>query len=214
MPTGPTLLTFVAASLALILVPGPNLLYIVTLSASHGRKIGLASAFGVETGTLIHVAAAALGLSALLASSALALDAVKYAGAAYLIYLGIRTLRSKDAPESVEQRPEGRSVAKSYLQGVLVNTLNPKVALFFLAFLPQFVDPDRGAVASQILVFGSVFFAIALSCDILYAVTASSLGGWLRGRSSVARRQRYIVGGVYLALAAATLATSPDRGGE
>ena len=186
-----------------MVVPGPNLIYIVTRGASQGRRAGLASALGVETGTLIHIAAAALGLSALLASSATAFEFVRYAGAAYLLYLGVRTLRSRNGsrPE-VGGAPEP-ALGRAYAEGVLVNVLNPKVALFFLAFLPQFVDPGRGATTVQVLVLGAVFFAIALTLDLLYVLAASLLGARLGSRPDLLRR---VSGGVYIALAAAAVA--------
>jgi threonine/homoserine/homoserine lactone efflux protein len=141
MPESGTFLVFVLSALALVLVPGPNVIYIVTRGVDQGRRAGLASACGVETATLVHVAAAAAGLSALLASSAAASEVVRYAGAAYLAYLGVRTLLSDDGIGSGDSPPPAR-LARVYTEGFLVNLLNPKVALFFLAFLPQFVDPE------------------------------------------------------------------------
>lgn len=206
-----TLLVFSTAALALILVPGPNVLYVVTRSISQGRRAGLVSALGIETGTFIHIAAAALGLSALLASSALAMNAVKYLGAAYLIYLGIRAMMDDDEMRFDRPRQEKR-LGRLYLHGVLINTLNVKVALFFLAFLPQFVDPARGAVVTQIMVLGGIFFVLGCIVDVLYALAAGSLGGWLRRRRSFARRQRYVTGAVYLALGAVAAFANVDRG--
>ncbi len=204
MPEPATVLLFAAATVLLVVVPGPNLVYIVTRGASQGRRVGLASAMGVETGTLIHIAAAALGLSALLASSAAAFEVVRYGGAAYLLYLGVRTLRAKDAgePAAVASQP---ALGRVYAEGVLVNVLNPKVALFFLAFLPQFVDPSAGGAAGQVLVLGAVFFPIALVLDLLYAQAASLLGARLGARPTLVRRTS---GGIYIALAVAALAGS------
>src|SRR5581483_2126472 len=144
MPTATTIALFLVAGLGLVLIPGPNIIYIVTRSVDQGRRAGLVSALGVEMATLVHVTAAAFGLSALLLSSALAFSVVKYVGAAYLIYLGIRTLLTRDQhQETVVVEP--KSLSHIFFQGVLVNLLNPKTALFFFAFLPQFVDPARGA---------------------------------------------------------------------
>ena len=202
MPEPATLLLFAAATVLLVVVPGPNLVYIVTRGASQGRRVGLASAMGIETGTLIHIAAAALGLSALLASSAAAFEIVRYGGAAYLLYLGVRTLRARDegGPTAVASQP---ALGRVYAEGVLVNVLNPKVALFFLAFLPQFVDPSAGGATGQVLVLGAVFFAIALVLDLLYAQAASLLGARLGSRPTLVRRTS---GGIYIALAVAALA--------
>jgi threonine/homoserine/homoserine lactone efflux protein len=207
VPGTTNLLLFCAAGLALVLIPGPNHLFIVTRSVAQGRRAGFASALGVETGTLVHIGAAAVGLSALIASSALAFDVVRYLGAAYLILLGIRALRAEDAP-----LPD-RDVAWSkrvYLDGMLVNVLNPKVALFFLAFLPQFVDTAQPA-APQIVVLGLILGVMGLASDLLYAWVAGTLGGWLRRRPGVWRRQRQVAGGVYLLLGAAAALSGGRR---
>lgn len=194
-----TLLLFCVTAFALIITPGPNLIYIITRSAGQGRKAGLWSALGVDSGTLIHVAAAALGLSALLASSALAFNLIKYLGAAYLIYLGLRAWFSKREAQELAN-PEPASAARIYFQGMLTNVLNPKVALFFLAFLPQFADLSRGNVATQLLLLGVVFTLIGLGVDLVVALFASSAGDWLRRRSKAQQAQRWITGGVYMTL--------------
>ena len=150
MPDPSRLALFVGAALLLLVVPGPSVLYIVTQSVSHGRRAGMASVAGITTGTLVHIAAATIGLSALLASSALAFDVVKYLGAAYLIVVGIRRLAGLERSEQADV-PRSRSLGRLYRQGIVVNVLNPKTALFFLAFLPQFVDSARGAAWAQIL---------------------------------------------------------------
>ncbi len=210
MPDPATLLVFAAAAIALIAVPGPNLLYIGARSMSEGRRAGLVSVLGGESGTLLHVAAAAAGLSALVASSGVAFAFVKYAGAAYLIYLGVRTLLADDPPADAGPAAPV-SLARAYCQGVLVQLLNPKVALFFLAFLPQFVDPERGSVATQILVLGSVVAILGVTISSLYAVAAGAAGAQLRERSGFARRQRQLSGAVYLALGAAAALTGHRR---
>lgn len=198
-----TLLLFCVTALALILTPGPNQIYIVARSTSQGRRAGFLSVLGVETGTLFHVAAASLGLSAVLASSAVAFSVVKYAGAAYLIYLGIRTWRSKaDAPESAT--PGESSGRRIFAQGMLTNILNPKVALFFLAFLPQFVDVSRGHVTAQMLILGVVFTVMGLAVDLVVASLASSAGDWLRRRPGARRAHKWITGGVYVSLGLGT----------
>lgn len=210
MPDLPTLLVFALAAVALIAVPGPNLIYIAARSLSGGRRAGLASALGVETGTLVHVAAAAAGLSALLASSAVAFNVVKYLGAAYLVYLGVRTLLSRES-EVTEEGPGPASLGRTYRQAVLVQLLNPKVALFFLALLPQFVDPARGPIATQILVLGVVLAVLGLCISSLYAVAVAAAGGRLRGRAGLVRNQRYLTGAVYLSLGAAAALTGGRR---
>ena len=201
MPEPGTFLVFALSALALVLMPGPNVIYIVMRGVDQGRRAGLASALGVETATLVHVAAAAAGVSALLASSAAAFEVAGYAGAAYLAYLGVRTLLSDDGVGSGASPPPAR-LGRVYTEGFVVNLLNPKVALFFLAFLPQFVDPEAGSAAPQILALGAVLFAIGLTSDVVYALGAGSVGAWLRGRPALMRRRRWVTGGVYLALAA------------
>ena len=207
MPEHSTLLLFAASAAVLVLIPGPNLIYIVTRSVEGGRRAGVASMLGVEAATLVHIAAAAAGLSALLASSAVAFDVVRWAGVAYLVFLGIRALRARepDAPGPAESTVHGDR--RVFAEGMVVNLLNPKVSIFFLAFLPQFIHPDRGAAWTQVLVLGAVFVAIACVLDLLYVVAAGTLGGRLRGARATSR----IAGGVYLALAALSAATGGRR---
>ena len=207
MPDLGTLGLFALAAAALIAVPGPNLIYIATRSASEGRRAGLVSVLGVETGTAIFAIAAAAGLAAVLASSAVAFDVVKYAGAAYLVVLGVRALTaSGDGPDpDVEEAP---SLWDAYRQGVLVQLLNPKVALFFVAFLPQFTDPDRGSVATQILVLGAVLALLGACISSLYALGAAAAGSWLRERRTGPGRRRWFTGGVYISLGLAAAISS------
>ncbi|MEV0406232.1 LysE family translocator [Actinoallomurus sp. NPDC050550] len=201
-------LLFLLAALTLVAVPGPNHLYITTRSVGEGRRAGIASALGVETGTLVHVLAAAAGLSALVAASATAFGAVRYAGAAYLVYLAVRTLRRGD-DEGLVLEP--RPLRRVYLDGVLVNLFNPKVILFFLAFLPQFVDEQAGAVPVQIVVMGLVTALIGLASDFAYALAAGSLGHRLRGSRAFRRRQRYVTSAVYLGLGVLTAFAGPGH---
>jgi threonine/homoserine/homoserine lactone efflux protein len=197
MPEAHTFVVFALASLALIAVPGPAVIYIVTRSLSQGRSAGLVSMLGVEAGGLLHVAAAVVGLSALLASSAVAFNVVRYAGAAYLVYLGVRALLTQSTEEAAAERaPMGRR--RIFWHGVAVNVLNPKTALFFLAFLPQFIDPEAGSVALQAAVLGFTFVAIAAVSDGVYALLASKLGDRLRRGRVLAR----ISGGVFIGLGA------------
>src|ERR687891_954559 len=164
MPDSSTIAVFSAATLALLIVPGPSVIYVVTRSMDGGRTAGLVSVLGIHTGTLVHVAAAAFGLSALLMTSALAFNTVKYAGAAYLIYLGIRRLASSQ-PSFERTEVESASFLRIFGQGILVNALNPKTALFFFAFIPQFVDPSTGSVALQTLLLGCLFIGLGLLSD-------------------------------------------------
>jgi threonine/homoserine/homoserine lactone efflux protein len=207
VPTTSTLAVFCVAAIALIVVPGPAVTYIVTQSVDKGRRAGLLSALGVACGGLVHVAAAAIGLSALLASSAEAFTVVKLAGAAYLIVIGVRRMLGRDGAEDEDAEPVPTSNRRVFAQGALVNVLNPKTALFFLAFLPQFVDPELGSVGLQAAVLGTVFVAMAVISDCTYALAASALAGRL-GRSDRAKRMRRLVsGGIFVALGA-TAATA------
>jgi threonine/homoserine/homoserine lactone efflux protein len=196
-PDSTALWLFSAAALALLAIPGPAVLYIVVQSAEHGRRVGLASVAGIHLGTLVHVAAAAFGLSALIVASALAFSIVKYAGAAYLVYLGIRKLLERTEHTPVERRHE--PLRRAFTRGAVVNVLNPKTALFSLALLPQFVDADRGGVWSQAIVLGFAFVALGLVTDSLYALAAGTVGGLLRRRR---RSLRYGSAAVYIGLGA------------
>lgn len=200
MPTTGMLATFATATIVLVLLPGPNLMYIVGNGISGGRRAALASALGVELGTLVHVVGAAVGLSAILQSSAVAFSTVKYVGVAYLAYLGMQALRVRPSgsPGPGARRETAASIV---VRGLVVNVLNPKVSLFFLAFLPQFVDARRGSMTEQILILGAVFFTIALMIDLVYAAGSGSVGRWLSGRPRLFRRQERFAGLVYLGLA-------------
>jgi threonine/homoserine/homoserine lactone efflux protein len=202
---------FFAASLLLLVTPGPAVTYIVSRSIAEGRRSGFFSALGIAGGGLVHVAFAALGLSTLLASSALAFSVVKYAGAAYLIVLGLRTLLAP-SPVTEEAAPEETfSLRRAFWQGVLVNVLNPKTSLFFVAFLPQFVDPARGSVALQMSVLGLVFTALAMCTDTVWVLAAGGAGHWLRRHRGFLRSRRYVAGGVYLGLGVATAFAGPAK---
>ncbi|HEX7144853.1 MAG TPA: LysE family translocator [Gaiellaceae bacterium] len=196
-PDSTSLWLFGLAALALLAIPGPAVLYIVVQSADQGRRVGLASVAGVHLGTLVHVAAASAGLSAVIVASSVAFSAVKYAGAAYLIYLGVRKLLDRDAQTRVERTRE--PLRRAFARGTIVNALNPKTALFFLAFLPQFVAPDRGGVWSQALVLGFVFVGLGLVTDSLYALAAGTVAGLLRRKRDAVR---YGSGIVFIALGA------------
>ncbi len=210
IPEPHTLALFAAAAFLLAVVPGPAVVYIVTQSIDGGRVAGLASAAGIGTGGLVHVMFAAVGLSALLLRSAVAFEVVKYAGAAYLIVLGIRRLMTKDVepdPEVVHER----SLWRLYRQGVVVNVLNPKTALFFFAFLPQFVNPDAGRVGIQIALLGLVFVAVALVSDSMYALVAGTAGRWLKESRGYLSVQRWVSGTVFIGLGVVTALSGSRR---
>ena len=194
-PDSTSLWLFCVAALALLVIPGPAVLYIVVQSAEQGRRVGLASVAGVHLGTLVHVAAASAGLSALIVASSLAFSTVKYAGAAYLVYLGLRKLLGRE--DETDAPPRRESLRRAFVRGAIVNALNPKTALFFLALLPQFVETGRGGVWSQALVLGLVFIALGAVSDSLYALAAGTVSGLLRRKRSVVR---YGSGLVYTAL--------------
>ena len=199
-PSAASIGLFAVAATLLLLTPGPAVLYIVARSVEQGRVAGLASVFGITTGTLVHVLASTLGLSALLASSALAFALVKYAGAGYLIYMGVqRILRRAETPASPLKLPR-RSLGRLYRDGFIVNLLNPKTALFFLAFLPQFVEPARGAVPFQIAFLGLLFTLMGLTSDGLYALIAGTAGAWVKRHARYSEWERYVSGSVFIGL--------------
>ncbi len=210
MPSLSTAGLFCVAAVVLVAIPGPAVIYILTSSVSQGRAAGLVSALGIAAGGTVHVAAATVGISAVLASSAAAYSVVRYGGAAYLIYLGVQRLRHH-ATRATDARPPD-SHRRVFRQAVIVQSLNPKVALFFLALLPQFIDRARGPVWSQAAILGSIFLGVALIGDSLWAVTASAASAWLRRRPAAARRGDALAGGAYLALGA-TAALAGGRHG-
>ncbi|HEY9528453.1 MAG TPA: LysE family translocator [Anaerolineales bacterium] len=201
---------FLGATLALLLVPGPAVLYITARSANQGRLAGLVSVLAIETANFLQAVAATLGLSAILLSSALAFDVVKYLGAAYLIYLGIRKLLIREEEtENGDVKPE--SLSRIYWQGFMINLLNPKTALFYFAFLPQFVEPAKGNVTSQTLFLGAIFVGMAFITDSMYALLASSLAERLRGNRHYRKGQRYFAGLVYVGLGITTALTGSKK---
>ena len=206
-----SLAIFLLASLALLLAPGPAVLYVVARSVDQGRMAGIVSVLGISLGGWVHVMAAAVGLSALLVSSAVAFAVVKYLGAAYLIYLGVTTLMSPT--KQVDNTPIVKmSHAKIFQQGMIVNILNPKTALFFFTFIPQFVDPLRGSVAIQIIFLGSLFLLMAIVTDGIYAIVAGTLGQWLKTNQRFLQIQKYLSGSIYIFLGAATALSGGDSG--
>jgi threonine/homoserine/homoserine lactone efflux protein len=202
-PDPDRLALFVVAALALLLVPGPAVLYVVARSIQQGRRVGLASVLGIHVGTLVHIAAATAGLSALIVSSAVAFTAVKIAGAVYLVGLGLWTLFSR-SPETEIALGGERNLRRAFAQGIVVNVLNPKTALFFLAFLPQFVDPSSAHPALQVAFLGFLFAFLGLVTDSLWALAAGAAGGVLRHSRRFVRTQRYVAGTIYIGLGVAT----------
>jgi threonine/homoserine/homoserine lactone efflux protein len=211
MPTLSTTLAYCGAVIVLLVIPGPSVFYITTRSAAHGRRAGLVSVLGVHTGSVVHIVAAAAGLSALVVASAAPVTALKIAGGVYLVWLGVRTLRA-GRPADPSRAPLARSLRRLYLDGFVVNALNPKVALFFLALLPQFIDSQRAAIAPQILLLGAIFIVIGLCSDSVYALVAAYAGQRF-GRSARFLRGAQVGEGVFLVgLGVSTLAL-PHRGG-
>jgi threonine/homoserine/homoserine lactone efflux protein len=206
MPEPEVFAAFALASLALLIVPGPSVLYIVTRSMDQGRAAGLVSVLGIHTGSIVHVAAAALGLSAILASSALSYGVVKYAGAAYLIWLGIRTIR-EPGEERVTGTGRNHSLARIYVQGVVVNVLNPKTALFFLAFLPQFVDVSKGSIPVQVVILGVTFILLGFVSDGTYALVSARVSKALAARRRSGAVRRWLPGVTLIGLGVASAIT-------
>ena len=198
MPDLNSLISFAIASLALLVIPGPAVLYIINRSVSDGRSIGFAGVLGIELGTFMHVLAATAGLSAILAASPSAFNAVKYSGAVYLIFIGLRTLARR--PVIIDASASSMTKTQAFRQGFIINTLNPKVALFFLSFLPQFIDQDKSSNALQALTLGTVFVICGFFTDGIYSLTASSLREVLVNGKTLPFVQRYVAGVVFVVL--------------
>lgn len=197
-----TFLLFVLAALGLLLIPGPAVLYIVARSIEQGRRAGVLSAVSVGLGNLAQAIAASIGLSALIMSSSVVFSIIKFAGAAYLVYIGIRTLFSR--PAKINGESDARSMKRVASQGFIVALLNPKTALFFLAFLPQFIQPEHGNVAAQTLSLGITFVVLGIVTDSAYAILSGTLGSWLHKNLKFVRAQKYVSGGIYVALGIGT----------
>jgi threonine/homoserine/homoserine lactone efflux protein len=211
MPDSATLLAFAAAALIVLLIPGPGVLYVLARSLGQGQRAGLVSVLGLSAGAFVHVLAATVGLSAILLASATAFGVVKMLGAAYLIYLGVRALLARDPSHALETVP-ARSLRRLFTDGVVVSVLNPKIAVFFLAFLPHFADPSRGSVPQQIFLLGTLYVLLALCTDGAYALLASRLRGWFRGRLARGPLPRYASGAVYVGLGVSTALVDPHSG--
>jgi threonine/homoserine/homoserine lactone efflux protein len=203
MPGSASLLGFVAAALIILVIPGPGVFYILARSLGQGTRAGLASVLGLSAGALVHVAAATAGLSAILMTSATAFGVVKMLGAGYLIYLGLRTLLASGRGAGLTTALPAR-MSRVFADGVIVSLFNPKLALFFVAFLPQFVEPGRGPVPQQVLLLGLLYVLLALVTDGGYALLASSLRRWLGGRVMQGPLPQYVSGAMYLGLGVGT----------
>ena len=200
IPGAANLGLFVSAALVLLLIPGPAVVYVVARSIQQGRLAGFVSDLGIHAATLVHVLAAALGLSALLASSALAFGLVKYAGAAYLIWIGLKKIFGRAEIADLGAQANGHGHARLFRDGFVVNLLNPKTALFFLAFLPQFVDASRGHVAMQIAFLGLLFALLGFVSDGCYVLAAGAAGNWLKRSRSYVNLERYVSGVLFIGL--------------
>ena len=210
MPSLDTYLVFIATALALLAIPGPAVLYVVSRSVDQGRRAGLVSVLGITTGTLVHITAAAVGLSSLILASKTAFDAVRFVGAAYLIFLGVRRLLSKTEEESLDG-PSAHSLRRIYAQGVVVNLLNPKTIVFIFAFIPQFVDTSQPHVGRQIFALGLTFATLGLMSDSLYALAAGTVADKLRGSRRMATFERWFGGSILVGLGVAAALVAPHR---
>ena len=194
---------FIAGAFIIIVIPGPNILYLIARSIHQGRMAGFVSVLGIEAATLVHICAATLGLTSLLLSSAIAFTIVKYAGAAYLVYLGVRKLFERQEERREELSADG-GLKQVFIQGFIVNLLNPKTAMFFLAFLPQFVDAGRGSAAVQILSFGLILVLLATVVEVAYVLLSNQLRSWLKGNQRLQGSSRYLAGSAYIGLGLTT----------
>jgi threonine/homoserine/homoserine lactone efflux protein len=210
VPSLDAYLVFIATALALLAIPGPAVLYVVSRSVDQGRRAGLVSVLGITTGTLVHITAAAVGLSSLILASKTAFDAVRFVGAAYLIFLGVRRLLSKTEEEALDG-PSPHSLRRIYAQGVLVNLLNPKTIVFIFAFIPQFVDVSQPHVGRQIFALGLTFALLGLTTDSLYALAAGTVADKLRGSRRMATFERWFGGSILVGLGVAAALVAPHR---
>lgn len=213
MPSLSTLPVFIAASIVLLVIPGPAVLFIVARSGSQGRRAGLVSVLGVHTASIVHVLAAVAGLSAVVVASSIAFTAVKVVGGLYLIVLGVKSLRSARRSADIVA-PIVRPAKRLFAEAFVVSLLNPKVALFFLAFLPQFVQRGHGPIWTQTLVLGAIYILLGLCSDSVYAMIGARLGTRLSGRAARLRATRYAEGGILVGLGVLTLALPHRRTGK
>jgi threonine/homoserine/homoserine lactone efflux protein len=210
MPSLSTYAIFIVTCLALLAIPGPAVLYVVSRSIDQGKRAGFASVLGITTGTVVHVTMATIGLSSLILASRVAFDAVRYVGAAYLAYLGVRRLLTRKAGGGLEERPP-RTARELYRQGLIVNLLNPKTIVFIFAFIPQFVDVGAGHVSLQIMLLGLTFAGLGLASDSLYAFVAGTVADRLRGTPLIDRVERWFGGSVLIGLGITAALVAPHR---
>jgi threonine/homoserine/homoserine lactone efflux protein len=210
VPSLSTYAVFLATAMALLAIPGPAVLYVVTRSIEMGRAGGVASVAGITTGTIVHVGLATAGLSSLILASKTAFDAVKYVGAAYLIVLGVRRLLTR-SEDRVQEEAVPRTRRRAYTQGVVVNLTNPKTIVFIFAFIPQFVDAGARHVWLQVLVFGLSFALLGFLSDNVYALAAGAVADRLRGSRKIARFERWFGGSILIGLGIAAAAWTPSR---
>lgn len=194
-----TLIAYIAIVLGFVFIPGPATLLTVARATSSGTRVGIATGAGIAAGDVIHTFMAIVGISAIIATSALLFSIIKYVGAAYLVYLGIRAMLER-APSAVAPQTLPISARSAFRQAVLAEVLNPKTALFFLAFLPQFVRPENGSVMLQLTILGAVFVLLGLMSTLIFAIGAGGLGNFLRRNPTVLKWQGKAVGGIYCAL--------------
>lgn len=202
MPSVENFLLFIVASVLLVLTPGPNLLYLVSRTLCQGRIAGLVSLAGTTTGFVVHIVAASLGLSAVFLAVPVAYDALRWVGAAYLVYLAWDSVRSRDGGLFAPRTLPAAAPAKLFRMGLFTSILNPKVALFYLALFPQFIDPSRGSVLGQSLVLGATQIVIAVIGDTMFVLAAAWIARWLATRPLWAAAQRWVLAGVFVAIAA------------
>ncbi|GED31608.1 LysE family translocator [Brevibacillus centrosporus] len=208
-----TIWLFVVAALAMLIIPGPAVFYIMARSINQGKRAGVISVLGVSLGGAVHVVAGALGVSAILMTSATAFTIVKYVGAAYLIYLGCKTLFNRNEAEAAETEEEAPAVnlKKILYQSALVEIMNPKTALFFLAFFPQFISPAAGSVPAQFIGLGILFLVLAFLSDGSYALLAAHIRKRMKGSKVGARLQNRITGWIYISLGVFSAFASPGK---
>ncbi len=194
-----TLITYMVILLGFVFIPGPALLLTLARSTSSGSKVGLATGFGIAVGDLVHTFLAVAGISSLILASALLFNVIKYLGAAYLIYLGVKAILEKSDPKILGTL-KAINIRDAFRQAVILEVLNPKSAMFFLAFLPQFVNPENGMVAMQLVTLGVLFVLMSLISTVVVAISAGRVGHFLRKNPSVMRWQNKVVGGIYCSL--------------
>lgn len=194
-----TLITYVAIVVGFVFIPGPATVLTVARATSSGTRVGLATGLGIAVGDIIHTALAVLGISAIILASAFLFSLIKYLGAAYLVYLGLRAIFEKP-PATVSRQPVPLTPGSAFRQGILAEVLNPKTAMFFLAFLPQFVKPENGSVFLQLATLGIILVALGLTSTLLFALCAGKVGGFLKQNPTVVKWQGRMVGSIYCAL--------------